>query len=263
MASEDQFEPIGVRAADDYATGNGRLKNESGPYHAGPIQAGQPIVSWQTVHSGAGSASGQGPASGQAGARDPLPRPGGSPLPMGSSGKPLPGRGENQAGRTSVPPPGRALSVQAQQEPEGSAMKWLSGVLKQAVPFVQKLLPLLDGQIASAAANLLTARPHTPPPAPHLDLRPIENGLAELHIQQANLKDQIGDQNASLKRVEDHLEMVREATDRNTLEQQELIEDLKVISGRMNRLAFLFLALLVISVLVNIALFFHIQRVLH
>jgi len=95
-----------------------------------------------------------------------------------------------------------------------------------------------------------------------MDLQPIENGLADLQIQHANLKDQIADQNISLKRVEDHLDLVREATDRNTLEQQELIEDLKVISGRMNRLAFLCLALLVISVLVNIALFLHIQRVL-
>jgi hypothetical protein len=56
--------------------------------------------------------------------------------------------------------------------------------------------------------------------------------------------------------------MVREATDRNTLEQQELIEDLKVISSRMNRVAFLFLALLVISVLINVVLYLHIQRVL-
>lgn len=139
-------------------------------------------------------------------------------------------------------------------------MQWLSGVLKQAVPFVQKLLPMLDSQIAAAASGLIT-RPHTPPPPP-VDLQPIENGLADLQIQQANLKDQVADQNASLKRVEDHLEMVREATDRNTLEQQELIEDLKVISGRMNKLAILFLALLVVSVLVNIALYLHIQRVL-
>ena len=83
-----------------------------------------------------------------------------------------------------------------------------------------------------------------------------------MQIQQANLKDQLADQNTSLKRVEDRLEMVREATDRNTLEQQELIEDLKTISGRVNRMALLFLLLLVISVVLNIFLFLHIQRVL-
>jgi hypothetical protein len=246
MASEDQFDRIGVRAGDDYATGtgrNGKLRDESGVYDRGAVQDGRPL------------------GAGQPGARDPLPRPTGSPLPMGAAGRPLSGSGENQVGRASVPPPGRALSVQTPPDPESAGTQWLSGVLKQAVPFVQKLLPLLDGQIASAVANLIS-RPHTPPPAPRVDLQPIENGLAELQIQQASLNDRIADQNASLKRVEDHLEMVREATDRNTLEQQELIEDLKVISSRTNRLAFLFLALLVISVLVNIALYLHIQRVL-
>jgi hypothetical protein len=140
-------------------------------------------------------------------------------------------------------------------------MQWFAGVMKQAVPFAQKLIPLLDGQIATAVANLLAARPHVPP-SPRVDLQPIEHGLAELQIQQAGFKDQLADQNTALKRVEDHLEMVREATDRNTLEQQELIEDLKAIGSRVNLLALLFLGLLVISILLNLFLFLHIQRVL-
>ena len=182
---------------------------------------------------------------------------------MGSSGRPLSGRSEVQGTRSNVPPPGRALSVPSPAEAEtSSGMQWFAGVMKQAVPFVQKLLPLLDGQIATAVANLLVTRPHTPPPPPRVDLQPIENGLAELHIEQAGFKDQLADQNTALKRVEDHLEMVREATDRNTLEQQELIEDLKAITGRINLFALLFLGLLVVSVLLNIFLFLHIQRVL-
>jgi len=70
------------------------------------------------------------------------------------------------------------------------------------------------------------------------------------------------EQNTSLKKVEDQLEMVREATDRNTLEQQELIEDLKAVTGKVNLFALLLLSLLVISVLLNLFLFLHIQRVL-
>lgn len=202
---------------------------------------------------------------------DPLPGPGirdpqahavGSPLPVGTTGRPLSGHSEVQGTRSSVPPPGRALSAPAHVETEStSGMQWFAGVMKQALPFVQKLLPLLDGQIATAAANLLTARPHVPPPQ-RIDLQPIENNVAELHLQQAGFKEQLADQNTALKRVEDHLEMVREATDRNTLEQQELIEDLKAISSRTNLFALLFLGLLVVSVLLNIFLFLHIQRVL-
>jgi len=45
----------------------------------------------------------------------------------------------------------------------------------------------------------------------------------------------MGEQNSSLKRVEDQLEMVREATDRNTLEQQELLEDLKAVGQQGER----------------------------
>jgi len=238
MAAEEEIERIGIRASEDYRTDmgrNGSLREEARTYDA---RTGQ-------------------------GTRDAVTRSLGSPLPMGASGRPLSGRAEVQGTRANVPPPGRALSVSPHPETEqSSGMQWLMGVMKQAVPFVQKLLPLLDGQIATAAANLLAARPHTPPPAPRVDLQPIENGLAELQVQQANIKDQLADQNTVLKRVEDHLEMVREATDRNTLEQQELIEDLKTISSRVNLLALLFLGLLVISLFINVFLFLHIQRVL-
>ena len=237
MASGNEFDRIGVRMGEDYRveTGrNGAGRDDSNLYHAQP----QPVQ----------------------GAREPVERAVGSPLPIGSSGRsPLPGRGEPT--RAGMSPPGRALSVNSQSDAEQSGMQWALGVMKQAVPFVHKLLPLLDGQIGSAVANLLTARPHTPPP-PRVDLQPIENSLADLQVQQSNIKGQLTDQNASLKRVEDHLEMVREATDRNTLEQQELIEDLKTMGNRVNLLALLFLGLLVISVLLNVFLFLHIQRVL-
>lgn len=204
--------------------------------------------------------------------REPAPRAVGTSLPRGGSGKsplpdPLPGpasdMGPGQSGRTSVPPPGRSLSVPAQSEVEmSSGMQWVLSVMKQAVPFVRKLLPVLDGQLASAVANVLVNRPHAPLPPPRVDLQPIENRLTEFEIQQRGLKDQLADQNASLKRVEDKLESVREATDRNTLEQQELVQDLKTMGTRVNLLALLFLGLLVISVLLNIFLFLHIQRVL-
>ena len=56
--------------------------------------------------------------------------------------------------------------------------------------------------------------------------------------------------------------MVREATDRNTLEQQELMEDLKAVGNKVNMFALLVLALLIVSLLLNLFLFLHIQRVL-
>lgn len=234
MAAGEEFNRIGFRAEEEYRVETGRYgSGRDEPDRYGP----QPVPN----------------------ARETAPRAVGSPLPAGS---PLrsPGRGDSQAARTNAPPPGRALSVPASSDPDvTSGMQWFGAFMKQAVPFVQKLLPLLDGQIATTVANLVSSRPHTPPPV-RVDLQPIENRLAELHLQQANFKDQLTDHSTSLKRVEDQLEMVREATDRNTLEQQELIEDLKSMTGRVNLIAMLFLGLLGISVLLNIILFLHIQR---
>jgi hypothetical protein len=71
---------------------------------------------------------------------------------------------------------------------------------------------------------------------------------------------QIIDQNSSLKRVEDQLEMVREATDRNTLEQQELIEDLKAVGNKVNTFAFIALGLLAVSIALNVILYLRLHH---
>lgn len=134
--------------------------------------------------------------------------------------------------------------------------------LRAALPFVQRILPLLDGNIGTAVSNILAPHHHAPPPQPPVNLAKIEDGLAELQTQHQELREQVMEQNSSLKRVEDQLEMVREATDRNTLEQQELMEDLKVVGGKVNLFAVIALGLLAISVIVNIILYLHIQRVL-
>ena len=70
------------------------------------------------------------------------------------------------------------------------------------------------------------------------------------------------EQNTSLKRVEDQLEMVREATDRNTLEQQELLEDLKAFGNKVKMVVIVALGLVAIGFILNLILFLHVQRVL-
>lgn len=136
-------------------------------------------------------------------------------------------------------------------------------MLRNALPFVQRLLPLLDGNIATTVSSLLTSRHHPQAqPSAKLDLAPIEDGLAELQTQHQNLRDQVMEQNTSLKRVEDQLEMVREATDRNTLEQQELLEDLKAFGNKVKFVVVIALLLVALGFVMTLALFLHIQRVL-
>jgi len=207
------------------------------------------------------------------GRREPGPRQGqpravGSPLPIGSGNTQAPPGPLSEAPRLNAgPPPGRTLTSSAGEAPieVPSGVQRAVSALRAAMPFVQRILPLLDGNIGTAVSNMLAPHHHAaapPPPPPSVDLAPIEDGLAELQTQQRELRDQVVEQNSSLKRVEDQLEMVREATDRNTLEQQELMEDLKGVGAKVNLVALIALGLLGVSVVINVVLYLHIVRVL-
>lgn len=192
--------------------------------------------------------------------RESMGRVVGNPLPAGN---PLHGGGSAHAVQEpSIPraaPPGRALTpVPSEDTSESRAMS----LLKQAVPFVQKLLPLIDGNFGTAIANFLSPRPHANVPPANIDLTPVQNQLSELQMQHNELRGTVQEQTTGLKRVEDQLEMVREATDRNTLEQQELIEDLKAMGNKVNLFAVTLSALLLLSLVLNVILYLHIKRVL-
>jgi hypothetical protein len=191
------------------------------------------------------------------------PRAVGSPLPVGAGGRsartPAPGDAR------SVPPPGRALantSVDASLGEQPSSLQRAVSALRLALPFVQRILPMLDGNIATTVSNLLTPHPQSPPSSSSVNLVPLEDGIADLQAQHRDLREQVIEQNSSLKRVEDQLEMVREATDRNTLEQQELMEDLKGVGNKVRVFAAVVLALLALSIVLNVILYRHIVNVL-
>lgn len=195
-------------------------------------------------------------------ATDPHPRVIGSPLPTGAGGRSRIDSPESDMDRNPAGPPGRALPALSASD-DSSGLGRAINAFRSALPTVQRLLPLLDGNIVAAVVNLLTPHhhPQAPAPPPKVDLAPVENGLAQLQTQHQSLRDQVIEQNASLKRVEDQLEMVREATDRNTLEQQELLEDLKTFSNKVKVVAVLAVGLLAISLLVNLVLLYHIKSV--
>jgi hypothetical protein len=193
------------------------------------------------------------------------PRAVGSPLARGSARRQPFAEITEEFAPAAPPPPGRALPSGSETDGagEGSSplQKALQG-LRAAIPFVQKILPLLDGNIGSALANVLNQQQPAHRPAPPVNLAPIQEGVQDLQIQHRELREQVLEQNASLRKVEDQLEMVREATDRNTLEQQELMDDLKTVGKKVNIVTLVVLALLTISLLLNLVLYLHIERVL-
>lgn len=181
----------------------------------------------------------------------------GSPLPMGSGGRPK-----------DVPPPGRSLTEpsepeRAEPESDSSGGQRALNVLKQALPLMQKLLPLIDGNIAMALGNLLAPRQQS---HVQVDLTPLESQVNRMQAMNQNLhqdlRGHITEHNTALKRVEDQLEMVKEASDRNTIEQQEMMEDLRSIGNKVNLFAAILFGLLLVSVILNLFLFMHIRQVL-
>lgn len=162
---------------------------------------------------------------------------------------------------TAAPPQQRALAAAtaAKAEPPSTLQRAVN-MFRAALPYVQRVLPLLDGNVGTAVSNILAPRPHTPPP---VDLALMQNGLTKLQTQHLELRNQIAEQNTALKKVEDQLQMVREATDRNTLEQQELLGDLKSVGKKVNLFAWIALGLLLLSLVMNGYLVFHFWRILH
>jgi len=135
--------------------------------------------------------------------------------------------------------------------------------VKLALPLVQRMLPLLEGNVARAVSNLLlvplitdSSRQTAP------NLGPMEDSLTQLNLRQQDLVDQISAQNSSLKDVEERLAQVQTATDRNTIEQQELIEDLRALAKRVNAFAIIGLTLLVLCVLANVLLFLQLRHII-
>jgi hypothetical protein len=204
---------------------------------------------------------------------EPTPRAVGAPLPTGSTSTaaPAPSLSTQLASSPTSGPtqPGKHLALGRGLPPAEAPIDIPSGIqrvinaVRASLPFIQRILPLLDGNVGTVVSNLMAPPPHRPaPPPPPVNLAPLEEGISSLQAQHHELRTQIVEQNTSLKRVEDQLEMVREATDRNTLEQQELLEDLKGIGNKVNIFAMVALLLLVVSVMVNVILYLHIKRVL-
>ena len=161
---------------------------------------------------------------------------------------------------TGTKPSGPAPASPA--EPAKSGFQRAFDMVRSAIPVVQKLLPLLDGNFATTMGALMAPQHHPAPPPVQVDLEPVERGLAEVRNSNRELRTQVAEQGATLKRVEDQLDRVREATDRNTLEQQELVEDLRAVGNRIGTFAIIGLALLLLSLGLNGYLIYQLQHIL-
>lgn len=133
------------------------------------------------------------------------------------------------------------------RKPESGAFHKTLGLVKTVLPLMQKALPLLDGNVAAALANLLMPAFQ----AQHVDLGSLEAGVTRLRADHAALQTRMEAQGTALKQVGSRLESLRDSAERLSVEQKELAEELHVLRTRMSVFAWIGLGLLGVLVLVN------------
>ncbi|MFZ0747454.1 MAG: hypothetical protein WAM85_23830 [Terracidiphilus sp.] len=126
------------------------------------------------------------------------------------------------------------------------------------LPVMQKVLPLLDGNVASVVSNFLAPHSQGHP----VNLEPLEGAVGKMHDEHLELRKSVAEQNTALKRLGDQIDMVKETTDRNSMGQQELIQDLHNLRKKVGVLGWVGLGLLVVSILLNVVLVLHEERIL-
>ncbi len=164
------------------------------------------------------------------------------------------GPAKQSAPGTIARPPQRA----EKREPP-VALQRTASAIRTVVPVLQRLLPLLDGNVASAVANLLLSRPAG---APAVDLEPLETALMRVRGDLAVMQDKSLQQETALKRIDDQLGTVKEALERAALEQKEAAEELSQTRRSVRVFAVLGAVLLVISIGLNATLFLYMRGIL-
>jgi hypothetical protein len=142
----------------------------------------------------------------------------------------------------SAVPPAKALATQKPHPDKPSAFARAIGAVRVVLPVVQKVLPLLEGNVVSAAANLLAPAPHP------VDLEPVRSAIGKLQADQRTLRSQVADQKSSLNSIEEELATVKEGLERNTSEIRELAEAQLNFRRRMTRLVWMIFILLALSI---------------
>jgi hypothetical protein len=142
------------------------------------------------------------------------------------------------------PAPKPAPTALARSTPKPTKFERAIGVARTVLPLVGKMLPLLEGNVVSAASNLLLNRPMQ-----EVDLKPLEESIARLQADHRALAFLTGEQKRALHHLEDEFAAVQEAVQKNAADQAELIESVAKLAKRTASFMRLVIILLVVSML--------------
>jgi t-SNARE complex subunit (syntaxin) len=128
--------------------------------------------------------------------------------------------------------------------PKPSKFERVVSVARTVLPLVGKMLPLLEGNVVSAASNLLANRQMH-----DVDLKPLEESIARLESDHRALAFHSGEQKRAIQRIEDDFTALRESVQKSAADQAELIEHVAKLAKRTSSFMRLVTILLVVSIL--------------
>jgi hypothetical protein len=140
-----------------------------------------------------------------------------------------------------------------------SGLERTVGAVRTLVPLLAKVLPLLEGNVAAVAANLLIPRMQAPP----VDLYPVESALTNVRAELALMHDKATEHDTAFKRIDGQLETVKDALERSVAEQRELAESVGKVRSRLVVFAVIWFVLVALSIGVNVALFSYVRGFIH
>ena len=142
--------------------------------------------------------------------------------------------------------------------PKPGKLERAVGLAKTMLPLVGNLLPLLEGNVAGAAANLIANRR-----GPEADLKPLEEAIAKLQSDQRALTFHTGEQKRAIRRIEDEFAALQESVQKHAADQAELAEQLVKLAKRTSSFMRLVTILLIVSILFSALLVVRIAYLIH
>ncbi|HUX46122.1 MAG TPA: hypothetical protein VMV57_15360 [Terracidiphilus sp.] len=160
-------------------------------------------------------------------------------------------------------PPARALARTEQpapHEPKYPGFGRAMGILRGVLPVVQKVLPLLEGNVPLTVANLLA--PTISAPRRPVNLEPMEHAIRKMHAEHLELQTQVTGQAAAMKLLGEQVEALKQLAVRNAEEQDKLATEVYRLRRRLTVLTWVSFALLVASLGASVTLILRAMRVI-
>jgi hypothetical protein len=158
-----------------------------------------------------------------------------------------------------IPLPKSATNALARPvPPKPGKLERAVGIARTMLPLVGNLLPLLEGNVAGAAANLIANRR-----GPEVDLKPMQEALAKLQADQRALTFHTSEQKRAIRRIEDEFASLQEAVQKHATDQAELAEQLVKLAKRTSSFMRLVTILLTVSILFSALLVIRIAYLIH